>query len=120
MKPHTDATSFGTITINGKSFKHDVLIRLDGTIKKRKKKLSKKHYGTSHKISRDEAEHIYQEGAESLVIGTGQYGRVHLSDGAQEFFDNRGLQVTMAATPEAIKLWNETSGLNIGLFHVTC
>lgn len=120
MKPQTEATSFGSITINGKTFHHDVLIRLDGTIKKRKKKLSKKHYGTSHKISQEEAEHIYQEGAEGLLIGTGQYDQVHLSDGAREFFNAQGLQVTMAATPEAIKLWNETNGSDIGLFHVTC
>jgi len=48
MKPNIDQTSFGSITIEGKAFEYDVLIRLNGEIEKRKKKLSKAIYGTSH------------------------------------------------------------------------
>lgn len=120
MKPRTESTSFGQININGQQYDHDVLIRLDGAIEKRKKKLSKRIYGTSHKISLAEAEFIYEEGAEVLVIGTGQYNQVALSPDAQRYFEERGLQITMMATPEAIKRWNEESGQVIGLFHVTC
>lgn len=120
MNTKTEATSFGSITIDGQMFNHDVLIRQDGTIRKRKKKLSKKFYGTSHKISREEAEFIYEDGAQTLILGTGQYGRVHLSEEAQEYFDEKGLSVIAAATPEAIQRWNEVQGEAIGLFHVTC
>jgi hypothetical protein len=120
MKPKTESTSFGSITIDGRTFDHDVLIRLDGAVEKRKKKLSKQFYGTSHKISRPEAEFIYEAGAQTLVIGTGQYDQVRLSSEAQEYFDGRGLQTITAATPEAIRLWNEQTGRVIGLFHVTC
>jgi hypothetical protein len=48
MKPHIDQTMFGSITVEGTPFGHDVIIRLNGQIKKRKKKLSKAVYGTSH------------------------------------------------------------------------
>ena len=47
-------TTFGTITIDGKTYEHDVVIRLSGEVVKRKKKLSKKHYGTSHVLSKEE------------------------------------------------------------------
>jgi hypothetical protein len=120
MKPKTEATSFGSITIDGQLFDHDVIIRLDGTIRKRKKKLSKKFYGTSHKISRAEAEFIYEDGAQKLIVGTGQYDRVRLSEEAQEYFDGQGLKLLTVATPEAVRLWNEEEGVLIGLFHVTC
>jgi hypothetical protein len=120
MKTKTESTSFGTITIDGQKYGHDVLIRLDGSVQKRKKKLSKKFYGTSHKISRTEAEFIYEEGAQTLVIGTGQYDQVRLSDEAQEFFDDKGLKRITAATSEAIRLWNDVEGEAIALFHVTC
>jgi hypothetical protein len=33
-------TTFGTITIDGKTYEHDVIIRLSGEVVKRKKKLS--------------------------------------------------------------------------------
>jgi hypothetical protein len=120
MKTKTEATSFGSITIDGQTFEHDVLIRLDGRIQKRKKKLSKQLYGTSHKISLAEAEHIYEEGAQTLIIGTGQFDQIHLSEEAQAYFDKRGLKLVTQATPKAIKLWNEAQGEAIGLFHVTC
>ena len=37
MKPKISDTEFGSITINEKTFGHDVIIRLNGEIKKRKK-----------------------------------------------------------------------------------
>ena len=120
MKPKTEATSFGSITIDGQRFDHDVLIRLDGKIQKRKKKLSKRHYGTSHTISGDEAAYIYEDGAQTVVIGTGQYNRVRLSAEAQAYFDGHGVTVVAMATPEAIARWNEAQENTIGLFHVTC
>jgi hypothetical protein len=46
----------------GELYGHDVVIRLSGKVKKRKKKLSKAKYGTSHKVSLEEAEHIFEVG----------------------------------------------------------
>ena len=80
LRPRIDSTIFGSITIEGKKIKNDVILRLDGTVQKRKKKLSKKVYGTAHKISLEEARYIYEKGAELLVIWAGQYRRVLLSD----------------------------------------
>ena len=37
-----ERTTFGTITIDGKTYEHDVIIRLSGEVARRKKKLSKK------------------------------------------------------------------------------
>jgi hypothetical protein len=50
-----ERTTFGEITINGKTYDHDVVVRLSGEVIKRKKKLSKRLYGTSHVLSEDEA-----------------------------------------------------------------
>ena len=55
MKPHIDATAFGSITVDGTVFEHDVIIRPNGQVSKQKKKLSKALYGTSHMISIGEA-----------------------------------------------------------------
>ncbi len=120
MTPKIDSTSFGQITIQGQRYNHDVIIRLDGTVKKRKKKLSKKVYGTSHKISLAEAEYVYEEGAAKVLIGGGQYGRVQLSEQAAAFFEEKSVDVSIVSTPEAIQQWNQVEGATIGLFHVTC
>jgi hypothetical protein len=120
MRPEIDGTKFGSITIDGDVLDHDVVIRLNGKVKKRKKKLSKAIYGTSHVISLDEAKQVYQEGAKQLIIGSGQYGNVTLSDEAKAYFKRKKCQVKLLRTPDAIAIWNKTKGALIGLFHVTC
>jgi hypothetical protein len=120
MKPKIEATKFGSITIAGKVFEHDVIIRLDGKVKKREKKLSKAVYGTSHIVSLDEARQVLDEGAERLILGSGQYGRAKLSEEAASYFKRKKCQVKVLPTPEAIRAWNEAEGEVIGLFHVTC
>ena len=82
-----EGTTFGTITIDGKTYEHDVVIRLSGEVVKRKKKLSKKYYGTSHVLSKDEAKFVFERGCEQLILGSGQMGNVHLSPEAQAYFE---------------------------------
>lgn len=120
MKPKIDKTKFGTIIISGTKYDNDVIIRLGGRVEKRKKKLSKAIYGTSHIISLDEAKYVYEEGAERLIVGTGQSGMAKLSDEAAEYLKDKGCRADLQPTPEAIQLWNEAKGAVIALFHVTC
>jgi hypothetical protein len=120
MKPTIDSTGFGYIIIEGSRIDKDIVISLSGEISKRKKKLSKAIFGTSHIVSIAEAEHIYEDHAERLIIGSGQYGRLSLSQEASQFLEKRKCQVELLPTPEAIKHWNKAEGRVIGLFHVTC
>jgi hypothetical protein len=120
MQPRIDRTEFGSVTIDGKVFEHDVLIRLGGKVAKRKKKLSKAVYGTSHTISLAEARHIYQTGAARLLIGAGQHGTVTLSQEAAAYFRRHRCQVELLPTAEVIRAWNQAEGAVIGLVHVTC
>jgi len=75
MQPRIDRTQFGSVTIDGKVYEHDVLIRLSGQIKKRKKKLSKAVYGTSHTISLAEAKHLYQQGPRGCSLALASTAR---------------------------------------------
>jgi len=59
-----ESTTFGAITIDGTTYQHDVVVRLSGEVVKRKKKLSKKLYGTSHVLSKDEAKFLFEKGCE--------------------------------------------------------
>jgi hypothetical protein len=117
-----NGSEFGTVTIDGKTYDHDVIVRLSGAVEKRKKKLSKKYFGTSHVISKDEAKFVFEKGCDLLVIGTGHEGNVHLSPEASDFFKKKGCEVTLQKTPKAIKTFNRARvrGHKIGLIHVTC
>ena len=115
-----EGTSFGTITVDGKIYDHDVIIRLSGEVIKRKKKLSKKYYGTSHVISEDEAKFVFEKGCEELILGSGQMGNVTLSPEAEAYFTKKGCQVILQPTPKAIGAFNRSQARKAGLFHVTC
>jgi len=113
-------TRFGAITIDGETYQHDVVVRLSGEVVKRKKKLSKKIYGTSHTISEDEIRFVYEKGCNRLVVGTGQSGLAALSTDAAAYLEGKGCAVTAQPTPEAIQAFNAAKKGAIGLFHVTC
>jgi hypothetical protein len=113
-------TAFGEITIDGKTYEHDVVIRLSGEVVKRKKKLSKRLYGTSHIVSKDEAKFVFEKGCRHLILGSGQEGNVRLSQEAEAYFAKKDCQVVIQPTPQAIRIFNKSHGKKIGLFHVTC
>jgi hypothetical protein len=115
-----DHTAFGEITIEGKIYEHDVIIRLSGEVVKRKKKLSKQLYGTSHIVSKDEAKFVFEKGCRQVIVGSGQEGKVRLSPEAEAYFAKKDCQVVIQPTPQAVRAFNDAHGKKIGLFHVTC
>jgi hypothetical protein len=120
MIPKIDETMFGSITLKGEKTNHDVIIRMNGDVLKRKKKLSKMLYGTSHIVSLEEIKHVYEKGAKKLIVGSGQYNQLQLSAEAVEFLKEHKCDVKVLATPDAAGVWNKEKGAVIGMFHVTC
>ena len=114
-----DDTEFGSITIAGRTYDHDVVVRLADKVVKRKKKLSKRLYGTSHTVS-EEVRFVFEKGCKELIFGTGQYDNAALSTEAAAFLKKQGCKVIAEPTPKAIKIYNLTRKPKVGLFHVTC
>ena len=115
-----DGATFGSITIDGKTYDHDVLIRLSEKVEKRKKKLSKRIYGTSHTVSEDEAKFVIEKGCKQLIFGTGHDAMASLLREAAAFLNKRGCKVIAEPTPRAIRIFNKSKKAKIGSFHVTC
>ena len=91
-------TTFGSITVDGKTYEHDVLIRLSGEVVKRKKKLSKKYYGTSHVLSKDEAKFVFEGGATSLLLARAKWAMCAYRRKQKPIREKR-LQSSVAADP---------------------
>jgi hypothetical protein len=117
---HIDRSEFGSITIDGKTYDHDVTIDLSGHVKKRHKNLSKKVYGTSHIVSEAEAKDVFEKGSHLLIIGAGQEGNVRLSQEAETYLAKKRCKVLLQPTQEAIRTFNRKQGHKIALIHVTC
>jgi hypothetical protein len=115
-----DATEFGAIIVDGKTYERDVIIRLSGKVEKRRKRLSKAQYGTSHVISKAEAKFVLEKGCDLLVVGAGQDGNVRLSPEASAYFAKKDCRVVLQRTPDAILTFNRSRDRKIALMHVTC
>ena len=94
-------TTFGSITIDGKTYEHDVLIRLSGeVVKQKREKLSKKHYGTSHVLSKEEAKFVFERGINKLILWLGPNGQCAPGGGrSPNVFRKERLQSPVAADP---------------------
>ena len=115
-----EGSEFGKITIDGRTYEHDVIIRLSGDVEKRRKKLSKRQFGTSHMISKAEAKFVFEKGCDVVIVGSGHQGNVQLSPEARDYFEKKRCNVIVQPTPEAIRTFKRSKAHKIGLIHVTC
>jgi hypothetical protein len=113
-------TGFGWIETGGKRYLHDIVIHTDGSITKRKKKLSKtlkEEYGHTP-LSGEELVDLLREKPAVVYIGTGQYGSLPLTP------DVAGLLAPFVAvvkpTPEILPLLKQDTARFVAVLHVTC
>jgi hypothetical protein len=118
--PTIDDVRFGSVVVGGSQMPHDIYIRADGKVARRKKKPARKKYGTSHVLDRAELEKVCKGQPQTLIIGTGHQGMLRLADDAREYLDSLRIQWRALRTPEAVKAFNEARGRKALLLHVTC
>jgi len=111
---------FGSIVIDGKKYEYDVVIYPSGRIERRKKEISKKKHGTSHKFDPDELREYLSEDFDILIVGTGIYGLLSLLPEGRELIKSK--EIIEKRTPEAAKLFNTLRKEKkvLGVFHITC
>lgn len=114
---------FGSITINDKTYNHDVEVRWKGEV------LSWQRT-ESHLIDVEAVKRAVEQNPETIIIGTGESGLAQVTESAQNFIKEKGIELIIDKTGEATKTFNiikeeseEEEGEQrkvIGLFHLTC
>jgi hypothetical protein len=112
-----DAFSFGSIRINGTTYEHDVVIDR-GSIRKRKKKPSKKFRETFGHTPLSVEEEIPWK-CRRLVIGTGT-GALPVMDEVKREANRREVELTILPTAEAIAALAKNAEETNAILHVTC
>ena len=95
-----------------------MIIRLGGQVEKRKKKLSKAVYGTSHTISLAEAEHIHRRWSGCSLARASTAGW-RCRRRRPPTSPPTAARWSLLPTLEVIPVWNQAQGAVIGLVHVT-
>lgn len=108
-----DSSSFGSITIDGKTYDHDVYILPPGKVEERR---------GNHIISKDQVEYVLKENPEVVVIGKGTSGIASLSEEARALLEEKGIEIIEANIPEIKDKFNELSETKrvAAIIHVTC
>jgi hypothetical protein len=110
--------SFGSLTINGKTYENDIVIDR-GEIRKRKKKPSKQFRDSFGHTPLSIEEKIPWK-CHRLVIGTGAHGSLPVMDEVQREAKRRKIELVILPTRETIELLtNEPEDTN-AILHVTC
>jgi hypothetical protein len=109
---------FGVIDIDGVIYEHDLVIDR-GEIHQRKKKASKKFRETFGHTPLSVEENIPWK-CTCLVIGTGAHGRLPVMDDVKREANDRGIELIVLPTAEAIKVLQKHAKKTNAVLHVTC
>jgi len=114
---------FGSIIIDGKTYKHDVEVRWTGEVLPWWR-------GESHVIDVEDAKRAVSQNPDTIIIGNGESGVARVIEEAQKFIKAKGIKLIIDKTEEAVKTFNIILGESeleegkqnkvIGLFHLTC
>jgi hypothetical protein len=114
-------TGFGWIEIGDQVYEYDIIIHTDGSISKRKKKLSKPLKGEYHEhtpLSKEELGFLAEEQPVQVFIGTGQYGSLPLTPEAKIIL--ACYQSVILPTPQVLREMKRSTGSYAAVLHVTC
>ncbi len=118
--PRIERARFGEVTIGRETYDRDVVISVAGRVKKRKKSLAKKLYGSSHTVGPAELERVCRGGPEVVFVATGHSGQLQVNDEAKRYLADRSIECCAVPTPEAAKAYNRSDQRKAALIHVTC
>ncbi len=112
--------SFGSIKIFGSKYEEDIIIHVDGSITKRKKKKSrdlKPLYGHTP-LSEKELAFLGEESPEVVYIGTGYESGLPITKDAQKILNE--YETFVIPTPEITEKIGKEKRKFAAIIHVTC
>jgi len=112
--------TFGSIVVEGKKYRSDVLIPPDGTVKKRKGGLLM--FG-SYKIKKRELNELSQRYPETIIVGTRTNCTTHMATMTESWARGKNLSLPVQSSHDAIARLNglaERKKKVAALIHTTC
>ena len=111
-----DSCSFGSLVINGKTYRDDLIIFPDGKILKpwwRKQ---------GHQLTMDDLRELIDSSSEVIVVGTGVSGRVIPDRNLKPDLAKLAIEFIAVPNEEGIKVFNKLAPERKigGGFHLTC
>ncbi len=109
-----DSYKFGSITIDGTPYDHDVIVYKD--------KVEKWWRNQGHNVDLEDIKKL-PEGIDIFIMGNGASGRCKFPEETKKALEQKGIKVIVEQTAEAVKKYNKLAGQGenvAGGFHLTC
>ncbi len=115
MSPRIENYRFGAITIDGQRYTRDLIILPDRVVEDWWRK-------EGHALYPDDLTVIFEAAPEVLVVGTGAYGMVRVTEEAHRALEAAGIRLIATPTAEAVETYNELRKKThvAAAFHLTC
>lgn len=113
-------TGFGWIEVGGRTYNHDIIIHTDGSVSRRKKKVSKElkgDYGHTP-LSEHELAFLPDENPDIVYIGTGHYGSLPLTPGAEKILSD--FSAVIMPTEDILASLEKEARSHVAILHITC
>ena len=110
-----DKYKFGSITIEGKTYRSDVIIypeRVNDSWWRKE----------GHNLCIEDIREILDFHPEALVIGTGKPGLMKVPGGVADEIRSKGIELYVSGTEKAVRRFNELCirKRTVAAFHLTC
>lgn len=107
--------SFGNVVIDEKKFSKDLIIINSEIMANwwRKK---------SHLLQAADLEKFWQDGIQTVIVGTGKFGLLRIDKTCIDFIQSRQIRLITERTPRAIEIYNSEPNKNnlLCALHLTC
>ena len=110
-----DSYSFGHITVDGKSYRSDLIIypdRVDDSWWRKQ----------GHNLCLDDIRDVLAGDPEVLIVGNGNPGLMNVPQSLQDEIRKRGIDLYVSGTQKAVSTYNElhTRKRTVAALHLTC
>jgi glucokinase len=114
-----ELTADGEIAVGRTAYGQDIVIRVNGNVRKRKKRHIKQLYGTTHCIGTEEVARVCKGGPEVLFVGTGKSAKKELTGEATHYLERRAIECHVMSTAEAVDSYNDSQRRKAAILEVS-
>ena len=111
------STTFGTMTIDGRTYHSDLIIFPDGSVK------DNWWRRRGHVLAVDDILTLADTQPQLIVAGTGTSGRMRPHPELLPFLEQRNIELIAASNSRAVETYNQKLGTGVRVaacFHLTC
>ena len=115
MSPAIEHYRFGAITVDGQRHTRDLIILPEHIVAGWWRK-------EGHALHPDDLTAVFEVAPEVLVVGTGAYGMMRVTEETRRALETAGIRLIAAPTAEAVKTYNELREETrvAAALHLTC